>query len=426
VPVSKGDGTTEKKPPTPAFAASREAQGYEQVTTRYDPEDSDLLSSRSSASAYIDLGYASTPRKMREVRKLIEESLKYRLLVMPFYSKSIARTYYELGQISTRTGEFQRAVGYLSKALKIYRKVLEEEAKQRGEDVEKLTEPLENEETARCLSSLAVAHAEMEEHVQALELHERSLVVREAIFGRQHPETIESLNNVATSRFILNDVKKAADIFEDVVSLSISVLKGKVNSPYLALAYYNLGCAYRELDWWGQAKEALTEGLDIAERALGETHTTTNSIRETLKAGPVKRREMTMKEIFESKGLELPHVKEERVRREKEQQEKKDTGEQILSASSSASEATQTKSESQQRQDLRKSQHTAEVEVEAMMSSVRTEEASQAKSQREERREYGDMGDGPSETPKRKKEGGFSSIKFTTLGQASHERGGGG
>ncbi|MBQ3489037.1 MAG: tetratricopeptide repeat protein, partial [Clostridia bacterium] len=59
---------------------------------------------------------------------------------------------------------------------------------------------------------------------KALELNEKVYALQCKILGEEHPDTLTSLNNLATTYYQLGDLEKAAEMFEKVYALMCKIL----------------------------------------------------------------------------------------------------------------------------------------------------------------------------------------------------------
>ena len=104
----------------------------------------------------------------------------------------------------------------------------------------------------------------------ALPLHEKALAVREAERGKDHPETLQSLNGLATAHRDLGRSESALPLFEEGLRRARTTLG--MSHPATILFMDNLAVTYEQN---GQAARALPiaeETLELARKHLGENH----------------------------------------------------------------------------------------------------------------------------------------------------------
>lgn len=107
-----------------------------------------------------------------------------------------------------------------------------------------------------------------------------SLKLRRIAVGKQHASVAECLNNIAAIHFERGAYSRAAENYEEALTILTQIFQGEENR-FVALTFYNLGLCWTKLEY-PQAHTALEKALEIAGSAFGPTHETTLSIRDTL------------------------------------------------------------------------------------------------------------------------------------------------
>ncbi len=102
------------------------------------------------------------------------------------------------------------------------------------------------------LSNLAVTYKDLGNYKKALELDEKSYMLRCKVFGKEHPATLKALNNLAFSYGELGDNKTAFELYEKCYELRCKVL-GSDHYDTLG-ALNNLAVSYKDS---GNYKKAL-------------------------------------------------------------------------------------------------------------------------------------------------------------------------
>ncbi|HZR39455.1 MAG TPA: tetratricopeptide repeat protein, partial [Ktedonobacteraceae bacterium] len=74
-------------------------------------------------------------------------------------------------------------------------------------------------ETAKSLDNLASVYIHRKKYRQAVPLYERALAIREQQFGKDHPETAKSLNNLADLYFAWKKYTKARRLYEQALDI---------------------------------------------------------------------------------------------------------------------------------------------------------------------------------------------------------------
>jgi tetratricopeptide (TPR) repeat protein len=104
----------------------------------------------------------------------------------------------------------------------------------------------------------------------ALPLYQRDLAARERVLGKEHPDTLRSVNNLASCQQALGDAKAALPLFQRALEAYERIL-GKEH-PDTLISVNNLAACLQTL---GDAKAALPlyqHALEARERVLGKDH----------------------------------------------------------------------------------------------------------------------------------------------------------
>ena len=131
------------------------------------------------------------------------------------------------------------------------------------------------------LSGLSVAFADKSEDSDALEFAMRALDIRKSVMGSKHASVAECLNNLGGLYFRQGNFNKAADMYQDSLSILLTKTAGKEENKYVALAYYNIGLTYTKLGI-PKGADAVRKALLIAEHVWGPDHDQTIQIGQTL------------------------------------------------------------------------------------------------------------------------------------------------
>lgn len=108
---------------------------------------------------------------------------------------------------------------------------------------------------------------------EALPLARRALDIRQASFGAAHPETIESLQNLAVLYRALGDYRYAEPLAQRALTLCEQTYGA--GHPETAVALNGLGNLYRNMGAYDQAMPLFERALAIAEASLGLEHAKT-------------------------------------------------------------------------------------------------------------------------------------------------------
>ena len=130
-------------------------------------------------------------------------------------------------------------------------------------------------DTANTLNNLAGLHTTMGTHKAALPLLMRALEISEAVLGPRHPSTASSLNNLATLHSDMGNHKKALPLYTRALEIDEAVLGPR--HPHTATSHSNLVMLQKHLD-----KENEVDGTG-QRRLTGQCVTITDLAREELR-----------------------------------------------------------------------------------------------------------------------------------------------
>ena len=123
---------------------------------------------------------------------------------------------------------------------------------------------------AQYLNSLASLHKSQGELELAVGLYERSLAIREAQLGPEHPTIAASLNNIANTRSALGQGEEAVALLERACSLSERALGSE--HPFSVTLLSNLASAQSSRGALDAAQAAGERALQASERSFEPEH----------------------------------------------------------------------------------------------------------------------------------------------------------
>src|SRR5260370_30346400 len=133
-------------------------------------------------------------------------------------------------------------MGEYHKAEPLYKKALEIRRKARGR---------EHPDTAESMDNLADLYWAIGDYAKAEPLYKEALEIRQKVLGREHPDTATSLNNLAELYWDMGDYAKAEPLLKGALAICQKVL-GQAH-PYTAASLNNLSLSELEL---GKIQEA--------------------------------------------------------------------------------------------------------------------------------------------------------------------------
>lgn len=190
-----------------------------------------------------------------------DESLSYRQKALSICLESLgemhldtARSYSELGVVSSDKGDFDAALIYHRKALAIRRELLGEK----------------HPETAVSYTDLGEIFSEMGEYDNALANHEKAISIRREILGEIHPDTATSYNDIGAVYLDKNQLERALDHYQRALEIERETLSE--NHTSTACSYNNIGHVYSVKGDHDKALTYYEKALAIQKKILSEKH----------------------------------------------------------------------------------------------------------------------------------------------------------
>lgn len=122
---------------------------------------------------------------------------------------------------------------------------------------------------------------------EALIQLQKALKLRRQTFGKQHASVAECLNNIAAIHFSRGSYSRAAENYEEALTILTKEFGGDENR-FVAITLYNMGLCWVKMGY-READSAFQKALGIAEVVFGPKHEQTEVIRETLLSGRAAR-----------------------------------------------------------------------------------------------------------------------------------------
>jgi tetratricopeptide (TPR) repeat protein len=120
------------------------------------------------------------------------------------------------------------------------------------------------------MHNLAISYAALGRHADALKLRQETLALRKAQLGRDHPDTLRSMNGVALSCAALGRHADAVKLYEEALLL----MKAKLgpDHPDTLKSMHNLAVSYAALGRHADALKLGEETLALRKSKLGPDH----------------------------------------------------------------------------------------------------------------------------------------------------------
>jgi len=176
--------------------------------------------------------------------------LKQAIQMDPGYSSA----YNGLGLAYKSSGDYDRAIEYYQKALKI-------DLKQRGPD---------HPDVAIRYNNLGVAFDRKYEHDRAIEYYQKALKINLKRLGPDHPKVAVMYNNIGLSYKHKGNYDKALEYYQK--ALKIDLKHRGPDHPNVAIRYNNMGGAYKQKGNYDKALEYYQKALKIDLKKLGPDH----------------------------------------------------------------------------------------------------------------------------------------------------------
>ncbi len=128
----------------------------------------------------------------------------------------------------------------------------------------------ENEKTATLSNNISLIYKAKGDYDRALEYASKDLKITEQVLEENHPDLANSYNNISTIYHTKGDYDRALEFALKALNIFEQVLEE--NHPYLATLYSNISMIYRDKGDYDQALEFALKALNIFEQVLEENH----------------------------------------------------------------------------------------------------------------------------------------------------------
>ena len=200
--------------------------------------------------------YATRSELLREVGRYQEalEDARTGLSFCEAESLLAARLHSEIGLACLDLGEYKQALSPLRSALAIREQAL-------GPD---------HPDTAQSLNNLAALYYAQGRYAEAEPLYRRALAIREQALGPDHPDTAQSLNNLAALYYAQGRYAEAEPLYRRALAIREQALGP--DHPDTAQSLNNLAALYYAQGRYAEAEPLYRRALAIWEQALGPDH----------------------------------------------------------------------------------------------------------------------------------------------------------
>ena len=125
-------------------------------------------------------------------------------------------------------------------------------------------------DTLNSMNNLAMSYAALGRHAEALKLHEETLALKKSKLGPDHPDTLSSMNNLAISYAALGRHAEALKLRGETLTLRKAKLGP--DHPDTLTSMNNLAVSYADLGRQAEALKLREETLALRKAKLGPDH----------------------------------------------------------------------------------------------------------------------------------------------------------
>ena len=137
-------------------------------------------------------------------------------------------------------------------------------------EIREKTNGPEHPDTAQSINNLAALYWAMGDYTKAEPLLGRALAIKEKALGPEHPDNAMSLNNLAALYDSMGDYAKAEPLYKRALAIEEKALGP--DHPKTAESLNNLAALYDSMGDYARAKPLHQRALAIREKALGPDH----------------------------------------------------------------------------------------------------------------------------------------------------------
>ena len=165
-----------------------------------------------------------------------------------------------------RMGRCERTLGRYKAAEWAHRQLSEQRESMLGK---------EHPDTLTSINEVALALGGQGKYAEAEKIHQETLALREKVLGKEHPDTLMSMNNLARALSDQGKYAEAEKMHRETLALSKKVL-GKEH-PETLTSMTNLALVYWNQERWSAAEQLEVQVMESRKKELGERHPETLS-----------------------------------------------------------------------------------------------------------------------------------------------------
>jgi tetratricopeptide (TPR) repeat protein len=179
----------------------------------------------------------------------------YEILLKQTTDESKTGSIYRLlGQAKDVQAEYQEAITFYEKSIKIYKKTL----------------PPNHPDLAKSYNNIGNVYYNMGEYAKALWYYEKALKIRQQSLPPNHPDLAKSYNNIGAVCDNMGEYSKALWYYEKALEIKRQSLP--LNHPDLASSYNNIGNVYDNMGDYSKALSSHEKALEVRQQSLPPNH----------------------------------------------------------------------------------------------------------------------------------------------------------
>ena len=210
---------------------------------------------RKKAYIYHQLGWMKDDQgEYEEAIAFYEKSLKIRLKTLPPNDPALAPTYNNMGNVYDSMGDYPKALSYYEKALAIRQQSL----------------PPNHPSLATSYNNIGSVYYNMGDYSKALSSHEKALKIRLKTLPPNHPDLAPPITTSVTCMTAWVTIRKHFRITKKDLEISQKTLPP--NHPDLAMSYGNMGIVYDNMGDYPKALSSHEKALAIQQQSLPPNH----------------------------------------------------------------------------------------------------------------------------------------------------------
>ena len=183
-----------------------------------------------------------------------EKALKIRQKSLPTNHPALAISYNNIGEVYQNVGEYSKALSFCEKALEIVQKTL----------------PPDNLSLATFYDNVGSLYVKVGEYSNALPFHEKALEIRQKNLPSNHPNLATSYSNIGSMNEKMGEYLKAHSCYEKALKIRQETLPP--NHPDLATSYDHIGSVYESMGEYSKALPFYVKVLEIYQKTLPSNH----------------------------------------------------------------------------------------------------------------------------------------------------------